>query len=73
MKNVGCFNAITDDTFIYILAYPSREPRGEMWQEFGTQQDFQELIVQAERDNNLKPVDTIGTRLLIPTSYTELR
>ena len=77
MKNVGYFNAITgddtDDTFIYMLAYPSREARDDMWRELGTYEDFQELIVQVERDDNRKLVDTIDARLLVPTSYSELK
>jgi len=77
MKNVGYFNAITgddtDDTFVYLLAYPSREARDEMWRELGTYEDFQELIVQVERDDNRKLVDTIDARLLVPTSYSELK
>ncbi len=77
MKNVGYFNAITgddtDDTFVYLLAYPSREARDDMWRELGTYEDFQELIVQVERDDNRKLVDTIDARLLVPTSYSELK
>ena len=77
MKNVGYFNAITgddtDDTFVYLLAYPSREARDDMWRELGTYEDFQDLIVQVERDDNRKLVDTIDARLLVPTSYSELK
>ena len=77
MKNVGYFNAITgddtDDTFVYMLAYPSREARDDMWRELGTYEDFQEIIVQVERDDNRKLVDTIDARLLVPTSYSELK
>ena len=77
MKNIGYFNAITgddtDDTFVYLLAYPSREARDDMWRELGTYEDFQELIIQVERDDNRKLVDTIDARLLVPTSYSELK
>ena len=77
MKNIGYFNAITgddtDDTFIYMLAYPSREARDEMWQELGTYEDFQEIIVQVERDDSRKLVSTIDARLLLPTSYSDLK
>jgi hypothetical protein len=77
MTNVGYFNAITgddtDDTFVYLLAYPSREARDDMWRELGTYEDFQELIVQVERDDNRKLVETIDARLLVPTSYSELK
>ena len=77
MKNVGYFNAIigddVDDTFIYILAHPSRQARDEMWRELGTYEDFQELIVAVERDENRKLVDTIDMRLLEPTSYSDMK
>ena len=77
MTNVGYFNAITgddtDDTFVYLLAYPSREARDDMWRELGTYEDFQELIVQVERDDNRKLVETIDARLLVPTSYSGLK
>ena len=77
MKNVGYFNAINgddvDDTFIYILAHPSRQARDEMWRELGTYEDFQELIVAVERDENRKLVDTIDMRLLEPTSYSDMK
>ena len=77
MKNVGYFNAINgddaDDTFVYILAHPSREARNEMWRELGTYEDFRELIVAVERDDDRKLVDTIDMRLLVPTSYSDLK
>ena len=77
MKNVGYFNAINgddaDDTFVYILAHPSREARDEMWRELGTYEDFRELIVAVERDDDRKLVDTIDMRLLVPTSYSDLK
>ena len=56
-----------------MLAYPSREARDDMWRELGTYEDFQEIIVQVERDDNRKLVDTIDARLLVPTSYSELK
>ena len=77
MTNVGYFNAVsgddTDDTFIYVLAYPSREARDEMWRELGTFDDFQEVIIAVERDDQRKLVDTIDARIMEPTSYSALR
>ena len=77
MTNVGYWNAVTgddtDDTFIYMLAYPSREARDAMWRELGTYEDFQELIVAVERDDARKLVDTIDARILEPTSYSALQ
>ena len=77
MTNVGYFNAVSgddaDDTFIYVLAYPSREARDEMWRELGTFEDFQEVIIAVERDDQRKLVDTIDARIMEPTSYSALR
>ena len=77
MTNVGYFNAVSgddaDDTFIYVLAYPSREAREAMWRELGTFEDFQEVIIAVERDDQRKLVDTIDARIMEPTSYSALR
>ena len=77
MTNVGYFNAVSgddaDDTFIYVLAYPSREARDAMWRELGTFEDFQEVIIAVERDDQRKLVDTIDARIMEPTSYSALR
>lgn len=77
MTNVGYWNAVTgddvEDTFIYMLAYPSREARDEMWQELGTFEDFQEIIIAVERDENRALVDSIDARILEPTSYSALK
>ena len=77
MTNVGYWNAATgddvEDTFVYMLAYPSREARDEMWQELGTFEDFQEIIIAVERDENRALVDSIDARMLEPTSYSALK
>lgn len=77
MTNVGYWNAASgddaDDTFIYMLAYPSREARDETWRELGTFEDFQEIIIAVERDEERKLVDSIDARILEPTSYSALR
>ena len=77
MTNVGYWNAVTgddvEDTFIYMLAYPSREARDEMWRELATFEDFQEIIIAAERDESRALVDSIDARILEPTSYSALK
>ena len=62
-----------EDTFIYMLAYPSREARDEMWRELATFEEFQEIIIAAERDENRALVDSIDARILEPTSYSALK
>lgn len=77
MTNVGYWNAASgddaDDTFVYMLAYPSREARDETWRELGTFEDFQEIVIAVERDEERKLVDSIDARILEPTSYSALR
>ena len=77
MTNVGYWNAATGDnaeeTFIYLLAYPSREARDRMWAELGTYEDFQEIIIAVERDDERKLIENIEARILEPTSYSGLR
>lgn len=77
MTNVGYWNAVTgddvEDTFVYMLAYPSRAARDEMWRELGTFEDFQEIIVAVEQDEERRLVDGIDARILEPTSYSALR
>lgn len=77
MTNVGYWNAVTgddvEDTFIYMLAYPSREARDEMWRELGTFEDFQEIIIAVEQDEDRRLVDNIDARILEPTSYSALQ
>ena len=77
MTNVGYWNAVTgddvEDTFIYMLAYPSRAARDEMWRELATYEDFQEIIIAVERDENRALVDSIDARILEPTSYSALK
>ena len=43
-----------------------------MWRELGAYEDFRELIIAVERDENRKLVDTIDARILEPTSYSAL-
>ncbi|MYD87564.1 MAG: hypothetical protein F4Y14_16110 [Acidobacteria bacterium] len=77
MTNVGYWNAVTgddvEDTFIYMLAYPSRAARDEMWRELATYEDFQEIIIAVERDENRALVDSIDARILEPTSYSAVK
>ncbi len=76
MTNVGYWNAATGDnaeeTFVYLLAYPSRAARNEMWEELGTYEDFQEIIIAVERDDERKLIENIRARILEPTSYSGL-
>lgn len=77
MENVGYWNAATgddvDDTFIYMLGYPTLEARDEMWSRLGENPDFQSIIIAAERSEDRKLVDTIEARMLVPTEFSAIR
>ena len=77
MENVGYWNAATgddvDDTFIYMLGYPTLAARDEMWSRLGENSDFQSIIIAAERSEDRKLVDTIEARMLVPTEFSAIR
>ena len=77
MENIGYWNAATgddtDDTFIYMLGYPSLAARDQMWQVLGENPEFQRLIVAAERSEDRNLVDTIDARMIVPTECSALR
>ena len=77
MENVGYWNAVTgddvDDTFVYLLGYPTLEARDEMWSRLGENPDFQRIIIAAERSDDRKLVDTIDARMLVPTEFSAIR
>ena len=77
MENVAYWTAATgpdvDDTFVYMLGYPSLEARDEMWRTLGQNEEFQRIIVAAEQDPSRKLAAEINARMLVPTSYSALK
>ena len=77
MENVGYWNAATgddtEDTFIYMLGYPTLEARDEMWAKLGENPEFQRIIISAERSEDRALVDTIDARMLVPTEFSAIR
>ena len=77
MENVGYWNAATgddtDDTFIYMLGYPTLESRDEMWARLGENPEFERIIISAERSEDRALVDTIDARMLVPTEFSAIR
>ena len=53
IENVAYWTAATgpdvDDTFVYMLGYPSLEARDEMWRTLGQNEEFQRIIVAGGR------------------------
>ncbi len=75
MTNVAYWTGLPgdDDTFIYMLAYPSRDARDEMWKVLGEDVGFQREIIAEERSEELRLVDEITTHFLVPTDYSPLK
>lgn len=77
MTNVGYWTGAagdeSDELFVYMLAYPSREARDEMWRVLGENPDFQREIIAEERSEELRLVETIDARMLVPTEYSPLK
>ncbi|MEE2638268.1 MAG: NIPSNAP family protein [Acidobacteriota bacterium] len=77
MDNVGYWNAATgddvEDTFVYMLGYPSLEARDQMWETLGEDPDFQRIIIAAERSEERKLVASIDARMIVPTDYSALK
>lgn len=75
MTNVAYWTGLPgdDDTFIYMLGYPSRDARDEMWKVLGEDVGFQREIIAEERSEELRLVDEITTHFLMPTGYSPLK
>jgi len=77
MTNVGYWTGAPgdeDDTlFVYMLSYPSREARDEMWTRLGDDPDFQREVIAEERSEELRLVESIDARMLVPTGYSPLK
>lgn len=77
MTNVGYWTAspgdASEDLFVYMLSYPSRAARDDMWRRLGENPDFQREVISEEQSEELKLVETIDARLLVPTEYSPLR
>ena len=77
MENVAYWTAATgpdvNDTFVYMLGYPSLEARDEMWRTLGEDPDFQSIIIAAESSPDTKLAGEIDARMLVPTSYSALQ
>ena len=77
MTNVGYWTGLdgdnADQSFIYMLAYPSQEARTEMWERLGDDPDFQREIIAEEQSDDRKLVETIDARLIMPTEFSPLK
>jgi NIPSNAP len=75
MKAVGYWAPVdapaSDNTFIYILAHPSREEAKKHWAAFQADPAFQEMIKSQQGD--AKQVEKIDSTYMAPTDFSPLK
>ncbi|MQA92159.1 MAG: NIPSNAP family protein [Gemmatimonas sp.] len=75
MVNVGYWipqdSARSENTLVYILAYPSREAREEAWAAFFDDPEWQAALEASEANGPI--VDRVESVFMEPTDYSELR
>ena len=69
MTNIGYWLPQTnsDNLLIYLLAYPSREARGQAWKEFSADPEWQAVARESERNGRL--VTKVDSVFLEPTTF----
>jgi hypothetical protein len=75
MTNVGYWVPTdppgSDNTLIYILAYPSREAAKKSWDGFRTDPDWLKARTESEKDGKI--VERVESVYLNPTDFSALR
>ena len=59
-----------DNTFVYILAHPSREEAKKNWEAFGADPEFQEVL-KSEQANKL--VEKVESTYMRPTDFSPMK
>jgi hypothetical protein len=59
-----------DNTFVYILAHPSREEAKKNWEAFGADPGFQEVL-KSEQANKL--VEKVDSTFMHPTDFSPMK
>jgi len=59
-----------DNTFVYILAHPSREEAKKNWEAFGADPEFQEVL-KSEQANKL--VEKVDSTFMHPTDFSPMK
>ena len=72
MVNIGYWVPVdnTNNTLIYLLAYPSREARDKSWKEFGADPDWQAAAKASEVNGKL--VNKVDSKFLTATDYSPM-
>ena len=58
----------SDNTFVYILAHPSRDAAKEHWDAFRADPQFQEMMKAQQGDNKI--VDKVDSTYMSPTDFS---
>ena len=61
----------SENTLVYILAYPSREAREASWKAFQNDPDWKTARAESEKDGRL--VGKVESKFLNPTDYSPLK
>jgi hypothetical protein len=60
----------SENTLVYVLAFPSREGRDKAFKEFGADPDWQKA--RADSEKNGKLVEKVDSAILMATDYSPL-
>ena len=61
----------SSDTFIYILAHPSRDGAKQHWDAFRTDPEFQEMMKSQQGDNKL--VEKVDSTYMDPVDFSPIK
>jgi len=61
----------TENTLVFILAYPNAEAREAAWKAFGNDPEWQKAKTESEKEGPL--VGKVDSRFLAPTDYSPIK
>jgi hypothetical protein len=61
----------SENTLVYVLAYPSREARAKAWAAFGADPDWQKARTESEKNGKL--TDKVESVILGATDYSPIK
>ncbi|MBL9124647.1 MAG: NIPSNAP family protein [Planctomycetaceae bacterium] len=75
MTNIGYWTPTegpgSENTLVYLLAYPSREAREASWKAFMADPEWQAVYKESHKDGPL--VSKVESRFLAPTDYSAIK
>lgn len=61
----------SENTLVYVLAFPSREARDKAWRDFGADPEWQEARKESEKNGKL--TDKVDSVILMATDYSPVK